>query len=700
MSQLRCANVMNIKRKMAVQSLMFGFFFLSLLFEVFGKENNILLHRTLNSSTVNRNVSSNLINDVGNYTEEMPSERDVTLNTDVNTSLSGNIEALDITAYGNWNNISVYIIPDSWLGICKVFEGEIYESEFTPRTNLISIKCTIDVNHSNILNTNDLRETLDSYKDLNKRFSLEINCRSMANISLSFPFKVDNLFILKVQGCRILDCLADGRNNVSAAIPDSLRVLQILNTTISVKQSNLNEFMRDIKTLTKGYSCLHAETIEFITMRNISYEIIKDIVSEPEEVGNHGRNIVPRSRHIPDVCDYLHLRILDRSIRTRPLFDLYDLFTERSIYERVQIYNASNSGIAELKDRYLQWSNTFPNLQMLDLSKNNISKLYRFAFPLHSMANISKFTTVDLRFNKISMITVNDLDRFKMMPTVFFDLRNNPIDCNCSDTLEELLRYIEAGKHLQISNIFDYSYIENLECNYPENLKGTTIKTLTSEMICESNLQTEYFLVPIICLSATIVILALLFLVICRFRHEITILLFTHFNIIFPCQTRDSYDSEKKYDAFVSYSSNEEEYVEKLFEDLEKPADDKARPSFKFCMHHRDFVPGKTIFDNVTFSVESSRHTIILLSNHFIKSEYCLYEFQEAFRQSIMEKRRHLVIIMMEDIPEKQLPRDLRRCVKTFTYIRKDDFLFTERLIYALSIKHERKSVIKNSEEV
>lgn len=129
--------------------------------------------------------------------------------------------------------------------------------------------------------------------------------------------------------------------------------------------------------------------------------------------------------------------------------------------------------------------------------------------------------------------------------------------------------------------------------------------------------------------------------------------------------------------------------MENFFEDLENTTD------FKFCMHHRDFIPGKTIFDNITRSIESSRHTVILLSNHFIESEFCLYEFQEAFRQSIMEKRRHLVIVMLEDIPDTKLPRDLRRCMNTFTYIRKDDFLFKERLIYALSVKHTDRTVKK-----
>lgn len=64
-----------------------------------------------------------------------------------------------------------------------------------------------------------------------------------------------------------------------------------------------------------------------------------------------------------------------------------------------------------------------------------------------------------------------------------------------------------------------------------------------------------------------------------------------------------------------------------------------------------------------------------------------MWEFQEAFQQSIVERKRHLIIILLEDIPDKDLPNDLKRCIKTFTYIRKDDHIFIDRLLYSLSYK-------------
>lgn len=603
----------------------------------------------------------------------------------------------------NIDNISVapipgppaeYKLPQLWTKFCTVFQNATYESVFTPKMNMTSIKCTVTAKYSGLWTMADLRENLQLYKDSNRSFDVTIHCRSVSNVSLSWPFKVDTLTRFEVRDCVILDFLAEHGTEYVEKTPDSLRVLKMWNCKIVVSITRLIEMTKNIKHVSKSFDCGQHATIEDMSTRNVSYDFLEDLKYILTKLTEHGADFVLDTHRITHKCDFQHLMYMDESHSSSRSVYHMDLMTDSSIYYQLRTYNVSYNYIKVLQDQHLEWSRHFPNLDLLDISHNNVSKLYQFAVPLRT--NLDKITTVNLQYNQISTISVNDLDRFKQMPMVFIDLRNNHMNCNCSETLKELLKYIKAGRHLHISNLSDYRYLENLECRIPEKLSGRLLKSLTSDMICEAVVQTEYFLVPIICLSAAIVVLALLLYMFLRFRQEITIILFTRFNIIIPCQTRENYDSVKKYDAFVSYSSNEEEYVEQLFEDLEKLGD-KSGPSFKFCMHHRDFVPGRTIFDNVTLSVESSRHTIILLSNHFIKSEFCLYEFQEAFRQSIMEKKRHLVIVMMEDIPEERLPRDLRRCVKTFTYIRKDDFLFTERLIYALSIKHKGKTVVKDT---
>ena len=75
-----------------------------------------------------------------------------------------------------------------------------------------------------------------------------------------------------------------------------------------------------------------------------------------------------------------------------------------------------------------------------------------------------------------------------------------------------------------------------------------------------------------------------------------------------------------------------------------------GRRQFRLCLHQKDFVPGKTIVDNIVDCIEASRHTIIVLSPRFMKSHWAMEELRQAYRQSLVEKTRHLIVILLETV--------------------------------------------------
>lgn len=589
-----------------------------------------------------------------------------------------------------------YTLPDIWKDFCKINEDKFYESKFTNRTRLTTIECYIDQSSSGIWAMQDLRESLEQFNGSNLAFSIDIQCDYRSNISLSHPMQIYTVYEVSVKGCVIMDYFAEQLSPALDTTPDSLRKMTFRDNVVMISVRSYIHTMKNVKYIKKAFDCTQDETIEYLSNRNTSYEFQMDLdPTEMEDLSLLGEQFMADVKRLDHTCNFRHLMVLDQgNSASRAIYHI-DLMTENSFYDELLVFNFSYNYIKALDDQQLKWSTRFPKLEVFDLSHNEISDIYMFKVPLHST---NRVTTINLQYNNISQITVKDLQNFKDLPMMFIDLRNNPIDCNCSESMRELLRFIQNGEHLKISNLTDYSYIAELQCSRPSSVAGIALGDLPDNLICRIEVETEYFIVPLVCMSVAIVILVLVLLAILRYRQEINIILFTRFNIIVPCHARENFDSSKKYDAFVSYSSNEEEYVEKWFEELEKPNQSGAR--FKFCLHHRDFVPGRSIFENVAVSVESSRHTIILLSNHFLKSEYCMHEFKEAFRQSIMEQKRHLVIIMMEDIDTEKLPRDIKRCIKTFTYIRKDDYLFSERLVYALSVKQKSKIVKRKKQKI
>ncbi|XP_005415646.1 toll-like receptor 2 type-1 [Geospiza fortis] len=122
------------------------------------------------------------------------------------------------------------------------------------------------------------------------------------------------------------------------------------------------------------------------------------------------------------------------------------------------------------------------------------------------------------------------------------------------------------------------------------------------------------------------------------------------------------------YDAFVSYSENDSEWVENtMVRELEQ-----ACPPFRLCLHKRDFVPGKWIVDNIIDSIEKSRKTLFVLSEHFVQSEWCKYELDFSHFRLFDENNDAAILILLEPIQSKAIPKrfcKLRKIMNTKTYL-------------------------------
>ncbi|NXC16418.1 TLR21 protein, partial [Corythaeola cristata] len=122
------------------------------------------------------------------------------------------------------------------------------------------------------------------------------------------------------------------------------------------------------------------------------------------------------------------------------------------------------------------------------------------------------------------------------------------------------------------------------------------------------------------------------------------------------------------YDAFVSYSENDSDWVENIMvRELEQ-----ACPPFRLCLHKRDFVPGKWIVDNIIDSMEKSHKTLFVLSEHFVQSEWCKYELDFSHFRLFDENNDAAILVLLEPIQSKAIPKrfcKLRKIMNTKTYL-------------------------------
>eukprot|EP00058_Branchiostoma_floridae_P022957 XP_002608447.1 hypothetical protein BRAFLDRAFT_96585 [Branchiostoma floridae] len=152
---------------------------------------------------------------------------------------------------------------------------------------------------------------------------------------------------------------------------------------------------------------------------------------------------------------------------------------------------------------------------------------------------------------------------------------------------------------------------------------------------------------------------------------------------------------DKPYDAFLSYSQHDLDFIIHTL----LPGLENREPPFRVCLHHRDFVPGILIAENILNAVEESRRTIVVISRHFLESEWCQLEFQAAHAQVLQDRANRLIMILLEDIPVDDAPPEIRHYLKTNTYLKWGDERFWERLVYVMPRPRPPELLVENMEQ-
>ncbi|KAH3696169.1 hypothetical protein DPMN_083634 [Dreissena polymorpha] len=126
-------------------------------------------------------------------------------------------------------------------------------------------------------------------------------------------------------------------------------------------------------------------------------------------------------------------------------------------------------------------------------------------------------------------------------------------------------------------------------------------------------------------------------------------------------------DDERQWDAFISYRSNtpDEDYViHTLFPKLTQEM------GFNVNVHYKDFIPGNEITNNIIYAVENSRRTILVVSPHYLTSNFTKMEWQLA-QQKMLERKNKIIPILLEEISSQKDTMDpnLKSILDSVTYI-------------------------------
>ena len=145
---------------------------------------------------------------------------------------------------------------------------------------------------------------------------------------------------------------------------------------------------------------------------------------------------------------------------------------------------------------------------------------------------------------------------------------------------------------------------------------------------------------------------------------------------------RDNENDEDKedrhYDAFVSYSGLDCDFIaQELVPRLEEPRNGKE--GYKLCVHDRDFPAGGSTAETIIDVIGNSKRVIVVLSNNYLRSRWCRYEFEQANFQLVQEGKNRIILVLLEEVDPDLISTEIGNYMMTRTYLKyKDPKLWTK----------------------
>ncbi|XP_076766748.1 toll like receptor [Xylocopa sonorina] len=440
--------------------------------------------------------------------------------------------------------------------------------------------------------------------------------------------------------------LAEG---IAISRHEGRNVIILIDNNPIVCDCNLYNFLRyldgDMNSNVRGYfniipgnmTCQSPEWIQGIKVTNLTFRSLKCEVLDgcPEKCSCWRK---PYDKAFLVDCSHRNLTSVPRSIKCLPGYH-FELNLSNNKLTRFEI-DSKNKQISKLL-----------------LSNNNIYDISVNELPLN-------MKVLELDNNNITRLN-SDVLSFMNASSMTLTLHDNPWTCDCNAI--DFLNFVQTKVNHIINPLL-------IKC------KDGTIPML--KMIATDLCPTDTIMIVGASLAIAIsgLIIGLLAALYYRYQQEIKVWLYAHQCCLWLV-TEDELDKDKLYDAFISYSHKDEDFVvNELVPKLEN-----GPRSFKLCLHFRDWLAGEWIPTQIARSVEDSKRTIVILSPNFLESVWGRMEFRAAHSQALSEGRARVILILYGEIgPTDDLDPELKAYLSMNTYVKWGDPWFWDKLRYAL----------------
>ena len=379
--------------------------------------------------------------------------------------------------------------------------------------------------------------------------------------------------------------------------------------------------------------------------------------------------------HCMKYLKYLNLRGIKASVRDPEIFkDLSSLkvlllgetFTSfntmlesgRNLFTQnkdLLYLELSQNGIASL---HLDIFKNLHQLQFLNLSYNQIQHVG------DHFKNLTNLEIVDISYSALTNIPMKIFSvlqrNMKINSSIkgILNITGNPFQCSC--TLMSEISMVQRSKvkiiHMNSTQDHLYCFLRN----------GTRIAFSKIRKQLESVCHV-YELTPVIFLTFVYPFsLILITLSTCGYKYLWRVKL-AWYTVLHLFYKKKQEKTDFRFDAFISYCSNDEDWVRlKLVANLEKE-DNK----YKLCLHYRHFLPGRNITDNIAAAIQESRKTVLVVTKKYLKSGWCDFETRFAHSHHLHEHTGGVIGIIHPEVFHLKGARGmaLDRLLDSVTYL-------------------------------
>ncbi|XP_063397335.1 toll-like receptor 13 [Mytilus trossulus] len=518
--------------------------------------------------------------------------------------------------------------------------------------------------------------------------SLSENNFEIFNASIFTPISGLRKFVCRK--CSITDVNANGLKTVEAIDLTSNNIIKIPDFCDATEKHSLAPVLKNLTLsenairfiLPVSFNCL--QSLEMLVLDgNIMTELTTNGFSMLSSLIRLSINSIPRLKKIRmKAFNNTSLRILqfrqngfrfdnDNSYHFRDLFinttNLRNLDLSKnylphkkqhllrilSPLKKLHQLHMETTGLAEIPEGLLQ---NMPFLKELNLIGNKIARWNPSTF-----ANMTSLRNLHLDGNLINIINKTSFPTMLLNTIEVFEISNNPFWCTCDQRwFLNMLRSTNITKKIR-------NWPKFYSCAYPENLKNSLLDSYRpSEAECGINYFTSIIIISV-CSVLIFVFFSALILYRCHFNLKNLIYFARVHHRIKKGYLKLSSCDDFEFDAFVVYCESDRQWVHN---ELIKRLEDNE---LKICIHHRDFHIGEPIINNIEKFMNKSWKIIVVMSNDFAKSEWCLWEVNLALERRRRQGKDALVLIMYHHIDSNHMTSELRTLLNTTPHL-----IFTE----------------------